>query len=58
MGERLKNASNLFSNRNGLWDAHKLRNRIAHESDVRVTYSDAQHALANFRQALKNLGAI
>lgn len=58
MGERMKNSANRFSNRNGIWTAHKLRNVIAHESDAHVTYEDARRALVNFRQALKDLGAI
>lgn len=58
MGERMKNASKTFSDRNGIWNAHKLRNRIAHESDVSVTYDQARSALANFRKALKDVGAI
>ena len=58
MGERMKNASEIFSDRNGVWAAHKLRNTIAHEPEAHVTYSDAQNALRNFRTALKDLGAI
>lgn len=58
MGERMKNSSNRFSNRNGIWTAHKLRNVIAHETDAHVSYESARHALNNFRQALKDLGAI
>jgi hypothetical protein len=58
MGERMKNASALFSDRNGVWAAHKLRNTIAHEPDARVTYDQARRALHNFRKALKDLGAI
>ena len=58
MGERMKNSVTLFSDRNGIWTAHKLRNQIAHESDVNVMYDEAKRALANFRQALKDLGAI
>lgn len=58
MGERMKNSASLFSDRNGIWLAHKLRNKIAHESDAHVTYEEARHALSNFRKALKDLGAI
>jgi hypothetical protein len=58
MGERMKNASKTFSDQNGIWSAHKLRNKIAHESDVYVTYDQARSALANFRKALKDVGAI
>ena len=58
MGERMKNSSQRFSDRNGIWQAHILRNKISHDVDVYVTYNDAVHALANFRKALKDLGAI
>jgi len=57
MGERMKNTT-LFSDKNGIWEAHKLRNRIAHEPDVNVTYNDARYALRSFKKALKDLGAI
>lgn len=58
MGDRLKFNKNAWSNRNSLWEAHKLRNQIAHESDVRVSYDHARRALAGFKQALKDVGAI
>ena len=58
MGERMKAANATWRNANALWGAHKLRNQIAHEPDVRVTYDDARRALAGFKQALKDLGAI
>jgi hypothetical protein len=58
MGERMKNAVRLFSDRNGVWTAHKLRNVIAHEPDAHVTYEQARSALYNFRKALKDLGVI
>ena len=58
MGERMKNSVSLFSDRNGVWMAHKLRNRIAHESDAKVSYDEARYALLAFRKALKDLGAI
>ena len=57
-GERMKDAAKVFSDRNGIWNAHKLRNIIAHEQDAYVTYEQAKYALASFRQALKDLGAI
>lgn len=58
MGERMKNANATFSDSNGLWTAHKLRNKIAHEHDANVTYEEARHALSCFKKALKDLGAI
>lgn len=58
MGERMKTAKASWSNANAVWTAHKLRNQIAHESDVQVGYDDARRALAGFKQALKDIGAI
>ncbi len=58
MGERMKNLASLFSDRNDIWTAHKLRNKIAHESDIQVSYGEARQALAGFKKALKDLGAI
>lgn len=58
MAERMKQCAQLFSDRNGVWQAHKLRNRIAHEDDVIVTYDDARRALATMKRALKDVGAI
>ena len=58
MGERMKTAGPMLSNAGSLWNAHKLRNQIAHESDARVSFDDARVALSGFKQALKDLGAI
>jgi hypothetical protein len=58
MGERMKVAKDVWSNANAVWSAHKLRNHIAHETDAQVTYEDARLALAGFKQALKDVGAI
>ena len=58
MGDRLKRSGDRFSNLNAVWRAHKLRNTIAHESDLEVSYKQAYNALAVYRQALKDLGAI
>jgi len=58
MGERMKNLQSTWSNANVVWGAHKLRNQIAHEQDVHIDYDDARRALAGFKQALKDVGAI
>ena len=58
MGDRLKRSGDKFSNLNAVWRAHKLRNTIAHESDLEISYKQAYNALAVYRQALKDLGAI
>ena len=58
MGDRLKRVGNRFTDTNAVWRAHKLRNVIAHESDYDVSYRQAANALAIYKQALKDLGAI
>jgi hypothetical protein len=58
MGERLKNSGSRFSNRNGIWSAHKLRNALAHEADFDLVPSMAHEAIANFERGLRDLGAI
>ena len=59
MGDRLKRVrKEKLTQLNSVWHAHKLRNQIAHESDFHPEYRQAEHALATYRQALKDLGAI
>lgn len=56
LGTMLKSAGKLFDNTQALWDAHKLRNRVAHELDVKIEPLQAKHSLAAYRQAFRNLG--
>ena len=58
MGERMKSAKDTWTNANAIWTAHKIRNQIAHEPDVKVSYEDARRSLATYKQGLKDLGAI
>ena len=58
MGERMVSAGRTFSKRDRVWAAHKLRNRIAHEDDIRITENLTKQALASFKHALKDLGAL
>ena len=58
MADRMKNMKAKWTNANHVWSAHKLRNQIAHEPDVHVDYDGARRALAAFKQALKDVGAI
>jgi len=58
MADRLKHRQKSWSNANDLWAAHKLRNRIAHDTDVSVGYDDTRRALSAFKQGLKDVGAI
>lgn len=58
MGERMKNGSAKITNIDGVWRAHKLRNRIAHEDNVQVSKRQANEALKIFKRALIDLGAL
>ena len=54
-GEKLQKAGPRFPFEQDLWNAHKLRNRIAHESGMAVSEADAARALAAFERALRAL---
>lgn len=41
-----------------VWEAHKLRNRIVHYPDERVSFSDAEDAIAKFKKGLEELGVL
>lgn len=58
MGERLVAAQRELSNNDGVWYAHKLRNRLVHEPDVRLRKNEARNALAGIKQGLHDLGAL
>lgn len=58
MGDRLKRRGDKFEHLNAVWRVHKLRNAIAHESGFEISYKQASNALAVYKQALKDLGAI
>lgn len=58
MGERMKSAGSVWTRANSVWTAHKIRNQIAHEADVKLSYDSTKRALAAFKQALKDVGAI
>lgn len=58
MGERLKRSGERFTDINAVWRVHKLRNALAHESDLEIGYNQAFNALSVYKKALKDLGAI
>jgi len=56
MGERLKQITEAqLANIDDLWQAHKVRNRIAHESDFKLTYSQTKRAIEIFQRAARDL---
>lgn len=57
VGEKLKSAS--FKTIDLAWDAHKVRNRIAHEgSDFQLTEREAKRAFILYESVLRDLKAI
>lgn len=57
LGEKLKKAGPRFSNLNAVWAAHKLRNRLVHELDVKPADREVDQAVSAFHKALTDLGA-
>jgi len=58
LGERLKVASYKYPKLREVWEAHKIRNRLVHESEFELSLSQTKRAIEIFKRALKNLGAI
>ena len=57
LGDRLKKTNaGQIPNLNELWQAHKLRNQIAHEPNFKLKRDLAERALNIYEEALKNLG--
>lgn len=53
--DKLKKAGPRFSQLQPLWNAHKLRNRIAHEVGVSIGAAEADQALRAFEKAINDL---
>jgi hypothetical protein len=61
MGERLKSAREHFHNNaiyQGMWDAHKMRNALAHELSFELPAVVAQEQLEKFKAGLHYLQAL
>ncbi len=59
MGERLINIDkSQMESLEGLWEAHKLRNRIVHDVNSYMRYSEVKRAVNLYEAALKELGVI
>lgn len=58
MGERLKNVSNKFDSDvyNKIWQAHKVRNSLVHESNFEPPHFVLIQNIEVFRKALFSLG--
>ncbi len=58
MGERMVAAQRSMSNNDMTWYAHKLRNKLVHEVDTKLSEKEVKNALIGLRQALRDLGAL
>lgn len=58
MGERLVKAQRLFTDNDGVWFGHKLRNKIDTDPAVKLKETEVKQALVGIRQGLKDIGAL
>jgi len=60
LGERLKNAGNgSFQTYQDAWEAHRVRNRIAHEgSEFVILYRDARRSISQYENVFREFGYI
>jgi len=59
MGERLANIDKTkLLSIDDLWEAHKIRNRLAHDTDYFLRHAEALRAVRLFESTLRELGAI
>ncbi len=58
MGERLKNAENFFEREqyNKIWEAHKIRNNLVHESGYEPPYFVVTKAVQDLKEGLEKVG--
>lgn len=55
LGDRLKFAAYKYPNIRHVWNAHRLRNQLAHEASYYLDPSLARKAIRDFKDALKLL---
>ena len=55
---RLVSAGKYLSNKEAVWQSHKLRNRLVHETGFQLQAQQTKKALLIFAQALRDLGAL
>src|SRR3989338_4282000 len=59
MGDRLKNMDkSQIVTLDGLWEAHKIRNRLAHDISYFLRYGEAKRAVQLYEKTLKELNAL
>ncbi len=59
MGDRLMNIQpGQLTTLQGLWEAHKIRNRLVHDTNYFLRYTEAKRAVGLYEKTLKELQAI
>lgn len=58
LGERLKFAGYKYPKINNVWNAHRLRNQLAHEASFYLDPSLAKKAIRDFKEALQLLNVL
>jgi hypothetical protein len=61
LGQRLRSAERDFAKRSsyqGLWEAHKMRNALAHELGFDIPRQHAQHILRLYEDGLRELNVL
>lgn len=58
MADRLRAAKPKMGSYQEIWNAHKLRNALAHEVGFEITRQQAKEAIVSFERGLKDLGAL
>lgn len=58
LGEKLRNGRKSIRNIDDVWNAHKLRNRLAHEMNMQINKYEAVNAVKSFETAIRNLGLL
>ncbi len=56
MGDRLKLQGDRFSDLNGIWTAHKLRNQLAHEVEIDIVKPQVDDAISKLKRGIMDLG--
>lgn len=59
MGERLMGIEKVqLLSLDGLWEAHKIRNKLAHDTNYFLRYAEARIAIRLYEETLRELGAV
>ena len=56
LSEKLKRTKRLFSDLDGLWNAHRKRNELVHEVESSVSPKEAGRFLSSYNSAFRDLG--